>query len=90
MRRRADCHFDGRKVRITGSSLYSREMKKNLLSAIALILLSSVVLADPRILPMRERADVIDRWLTQRVQTVLPALMQRTRTAGRHIDGPRR
>ncbi len=53
-------------------------MKKNLLSAIALILLSSVVLADPRILPMRERADVIDRWLTQRVQTVLPALMQRT------------
>ena len=53
-------------------------MKKNLLSAISLILLSSVVLADPRILPMRERADVIDRWLTQRVQTVLPALMQRT------------
>ena len=53
-------------------------MKKNLLAALALILLSSVVIADPRILPMRERAAVIDRWLTQRVQTVLPALMRRT------------
>ena len=53
-------------------------MKKNLLSALALILLSSVVIADSRILPMRERAAVIDRWLTQRVQTVLPALMRRT------------
>ena len=53
-------------------------MKKNLLSAITLILLSADVLADPRILPMRERAAVIDRWLTQRVQTVLPELMQRT------------
>ncbi len=52
-------------------------MKKKLLSVIALILLSSAVLADPRILPMRERAAVIDRWLTQRVQTVLPGLMRR-------------
>jgi hypothetical protein len=35
-------------------------------------------LADPRILPMRERAAVIDRWLTQRVQTVLPEIMRRS------------
>jgi Xaa-Pro aminopeptidase len=34
--------------------------------------------ADPRILPMRERALVIDRWLEDRVQTVLPGLMRRT------------
>ena len=53
-------------------------MKKNLLAAIALAALSVSVLADPRILPMRERAAVIDRWLTQRVQTVLPGLMRRT------------
>lgn len=33
--------------------------------------------ADPDILPMRERAVVIDRWLEDRVQTVLPGLMRR-------------
>ena len=53
-------------------------MSKKLLPAITLILICSVVLADPRILPMRERAAVIDRWLTTRVQTVLPGLMRRT------------
>ena len=53
-------------------------MNKKLLAAITLILFSSAVLADPRILPMRERAAVIDRWLTTRVQTVLPGLMRRT------------
>lgn len=33
--------------------------------------------AEPRILSMRERAAVIDHWLTTRVQTVLPELMRR-------------
>ena len=53
-------------------------MTRKLLSAVLLMLISTAVQSDPRILPMRERAAVIDRWLTQRVQTVLPELMQRT------------
>ena len=35
------------------------------------------LLADPNILPMRERAAVIDRWMDVRVETVLPMLMRR-------------
>ena len=31
----------------------------------------------PAILPMSERAEVIDRWIEERVSTVLPMLMQR-------------
>jgi hypothetical protein len=46
-------------------------------AAFLVFLLSSVALADARILPMQERAAVIDRWLTYRVQTVLPELMRR-------------
>lgn len=53
-------------------------MTRKLLSAVLLMLISTAVQSDPRILPMRERAAVIDRWLTQRVQTVLPEMMQRT------------
>lgn len=53
-------------------------MKKNLFLALVLTALSVGVLADPRILPMRERAAVIDHWLTTRVQTVLPKLMRRS------------
>ncbi len=37
----------------------------------------SDLVAGPKILPMRERAAVIDQWLTTRVQTVLPDLMRR-------------
>ena len=33
--------------------------------------------ATPTILPMRERAEVIDRWLTHRLDAVLPDLMRR-------------
>ncbi len=33
--------------------------------------------SDALILPMRERAVVIDRWLEDRVQTVLPGIMRR-------------
>ncbi|MFT5501724.1 MAG: hypothetical protein ACI88G_001863, partial [Woeseiaceae bacterium] len=64
-------------------ALLSTKTKKGIamilrLSAAFLIfLLSSVSLADARILPMQERAAVIDRWLTHRVQTVLPDLMRR-------------
>jgi hypothetical protein len=52
-------------------------MTKILSFLFALIFLTSIVFADARILPMRERAAVIDRWLTARVQTVLPELMRR-------------
>ncbi len=31
----------------------------------------------PAILPMKERAEVIDRWIEERVSTILPILMQR-------------
>jgi len=42
------------------------------------LLSSTLTLAAPEILPMRERAAVIDRWLEYRVQTVLPDLMRRS------------
>ena len=38
----------------------------------------NVAIAEPKILPMRERAEIIDRWLADRVQTVLPEIMRRT------------
>jgi hypothetical protein len=53
-------------------------MTKKILCILVLAAFSSSALTDPRILPMRERAAVIDRWLTTRVQTVLPQLMRRT------------
>lgn len=53
-------------------------MTKRLCTALLLTVISCSTFADPRILPMRERAAVIDRWLTVRVQTVLPELMRRT------------
>jgi len=43
----------------------------------AAVLITSAISAEPLILPMRERADVIDQWLATRVQTVLPGLMRR-------------
>jgi len=52
-------------------------MKRLLMTAIAAVLLSAAAMADPLILPMKERAAVIDRWLETRVQTVLPDLMRR-------------
>ena len=53
-------------------------MKRMFLSALAAVLIASGVAADPKILPMRERAAVIDNWLAVRVQTVLPDLMRRS------------
>ena len=53
-------------------------MTKRLLFCLLLSVVFKVAVADSEILPMRERAAVIDRWLEGRVQTVLPSLMQRT------------
>lgn len=52
-------------------------MKYRPLLAIACCLLAANALADAKILPMRERAALVDQWLTTRVQTVLPGLMRR-------------
>lgn len=52
-------------------------MQHRLLLTIAGCLLAGIVMADAKILPMRERATLIDQWLTARVQTVLPDLMRR-------------
>ena len=53
-------------------------MKRNLVAGICLLGLVNAAIADPKILPMRERAAVIDQWLETRVETVLPDLMRRT------------
>jgi len=52
-------------------------MIRKLVLAISLVITTGHVFADATILPMQERAAVIDRWLTTRVQTVLPELMER-------------
>ena len=38
---------------------------------------AGVAMADVNILPMRQRAELIDRWLATRVETLLPGLMRR-------------
>jgi len=53
-------------------------LKRRLLLTIAGCLLAANLFADANILPMRERAALIDQWLTARVQTVLPGLMRRS------------
>ncbi len=53
-------------------------MTRIVLALCALLAISTQSLAAPHILPMRERAEVIDRWLDTRIQTVLPPLMERT------------
>lgn len=53
-------------------------MKMRFAVSLLLLILAGAGFADSRILPMRERAVVIDRWLKTRVQTVLPAIMRRT------------
>ena len=52
-------------------------MRARLATAVLLLLLTPLVLADAKILSMQERAAVIDQWLTTRVKTVLPDLMRR-------------
>ena len=51
-------------------------MKRRLL-LLPLCMISAAALANSAILPMRDRADLIDRWLEIRVETVLPQLMRR-------------
>lgn len=53
-------------------------MLGKLACTISLMAIAIAASADFGILPMRERAAVIDRWLTTRVRTVLPDLMRRT------------
>lgn len=50
---------------------------KHVLSCTLLVLLATTAAAQPEILPMRERAAVIDRLLDERIETVLPRLMRR-------------
>ena len=53
-------------------------MRQAILLALLLIAAADAVLADSKVLPMRERAAVIDRMLDDRVKTVLPGIMRRT------------
>ena len=53
-------------------------MHKNLVLVLASAIFSVSVVAEPLVLPMRDRAAIIDAWLTTRVQTVLPEIMKRT------------
>jgi len=53
-------------------------MIRRISAALALCLAATFTFADPVVLPMKERAAVIDQWLTTRVETVLPMLMRRT------------
>lgn len=52
-------------------------MKHRLLAGLAILALGVTTMAEPVVLPMRERAAVIDRWLDVRVQEVLPEIMRR-------------
>ncbi len=52
-------------------------MRTIALSLLVYLAASSTALADAQVLPMRERAAVIDRLLDDRIQTVLPGLMRR-------------
>ena len=51
---------------------------KQVILGLLLALATLTAAAEPTILPMRERAAVIDRWLDARIDTVLPELMRRT------------
>jgi Xaa-Pro aminopeptidase len=46
--------------------------------AMLISLMALPAFAEPALLPMRERAELIDRWLDVRIDTVLPELMRRT------------
>lgn len=54
-------------------------MKSTLISILMLLSLESIAQNSyaPKILSMKERAEVIDRWLEERVETVLPTVMRR-------------
>ncbi|NOX68910.1 MAG: aminopeptidase P family protein [Gammaproteobacteria bacterium] len=52
-------------------------MNYRLVLAFTLIIVAGNAIGDAKVLPLQERAAVIDRWLSTRVQTVLPGLMER-------------
>ncbi|WP_436516860.1 M24 family metallopeptidase [Ekhidna sp. To15] len=54
-------------------------MKKVLLASLVLLSFYSIAQNPytPKVLSMQERAEVIDQWLKERVETVLPTIMQR-------------
>ncbi len=52
-------------------------MKHAFLSLLLSVGMTNLALADAQILPMRERAAVIDRVLDERIRTVLPGVMRR-------------
>jgi Xaa-Pro aminopeptidase len=53
-------------------------MTKLVLLCFLMMVVMESALAEPKVLPMRERAELIDRWLADRIQTVLPEIMRRT------------
>ena len=53
-------------------------MTKRVFMCLLTIVILETAVAETMILPMRERAEVIDQWLADRVQTVLPEIMRRT------------
>ena len=53
-------------------------MTKHVFMYLLAIVFLETAVAETKILPMRERAEVIDQWLADRVQTVLPEIMRRT------------
>ncbi len=53
-------------------------MRQAILLALLLVVAAEPVLAGSKVLPMRERAAVIDRMLDDRVKTVLPGIMRRS------------
>ena len=56
-------------------------MRSVIYLTLAIVLFSTIAYAQnsyaPQILPMRERAKVIDRWMEERIDTVLPGVMRR-------------
>ncbi|MDH4071591.1 MAG: aminopeptidase P family protein [Gammaproteobacteria bacterium] len=52
-------------------------MRRTILAALAVVACPAAISGEPVILPMKDRAAVIDRWLDARVETVLPMLMRR-------------
>ncbi len=60
-----------------GPSHRSRVSPVRFLVFLFLTLSSTAAFAEPKLLPMRERAEEIDRWLEERVKTLLPELMRR-------------
>lgn len=53
-------------------------MIRNTILVFVLFIVSNAANAEPQVLSMRDRAAVIDQWMTTRVETALPGLMRRS------------